>query len=209
MGRKTRPNGRVRPRDRGSSATGPAGLGGPEVAGDLYDGRHRPRGPRGVATEPRQVRLGHGADPSSEAAASQAKSQPNRGQSLVQHRAAQLPPRRRTEVWEQRGRHHQQRDRWGWLPRTTPRGECSGCARSRRPAHRPWPASCGRGRAGVRVASRPPRRSRVLPSTLARPTMAECRPRDSWSAGTDCPPSRGARNPSHAPRAKTTAWSCG
>jgi hypothetical protein len=62
--------------------TGQAGLRDPEVPGDLGDRRLALAGHGNhVTTELRRERLGHDADPSSEAEASQARSQLNRGQS--------------------------------------------------------------------------------------------------------------------------------
>src|SRR4051812_39326819 len=56
----------------------------PEIAGDLGDRRLALAGHGDhVTPELRRERLGHDADPSSEAAASQARSQPNRGQAPV------------------------------------------------------------------------------------------------------------------------------
>ncbi len=63
---------------------GQAGLRDAEGAGDLRDRRLALAGHGDhVTTELRRERLGHDADPSSEAAASQARSQPNRGRALT------------------------------------------------------------------------------------------------------------------------------
>jgi hypothetical protein len=60
----------------------------PKSPGDLRDRRLALAGHRDhVTTELRRERLGHDADPSSEAAASQARSQPNRGQSPLSGKA--------------------------------------------------------------------------------------------------------------------------
>src|SRR4051812_38183056 len=69
-------------------------LGDPEVAGDLGDRRLALAGHGDhVTPELRRERLGHDADPSSEAAASQARSQPNPGQSPLTGPPAHRPAR--------------------------------------------------------------------------------------------------------------------